>query len=59
MSSNKMKYFTVTTTSVVKAESKTQAQLVALRKRGVPGTVLTSSTNVDQIRAAEANSLTA
>lgn len=55
MSENKFKYFTVTTNTLVKASSKTDAQKLALGRRGVPGEVLFTSTDIDRISSAEAH----
>jgi hypothetical protein len=54
MSENKFKYFTVTTTSVVKANSKTDAQKLAMGRRGVTGEVLFKDVEIDRISAIEA-----
>lgn len=55
MSDNKFKYFTVTTTMLVKANSKTDAQNLAMNRRGVQGEVLFRSTDIDRISSAEAH----
>lgn len=55
MSDNKFKYFTVTTTTLVKANNKTEAQKVAMGRRGVAGEVLLTSTDVDRISSVEAH----
>jgi len=56
MSANKLKYFYVTTESVVAANNKAEAALVAKGKRGVPGKMLESWETIDRISAAEAKS---
>jgi hypothetical protein len=53
MAENKFNYFEVTTSYVVKAKNKTEAEKVALGRRGVKGEVITSKTNVDRISAVE------
>jgi hypothetical protein len=55
MSDNKFKYFAVTTTTLVKANSKTDAQKVAMNRRGVAGEVLFKSTDIERITSAEAH----
>jgi hypothetical protein len=55
MSENKFKYFAVTTTALVKANSKTDAQKIAMNRRGVPGEVLFQSTDIERITSAEAH----
>lgn len=55
MSDNKFKYFTVTTTTLVKANSKTDAENLAKNRRGVQGEVLFRSTDIDRISSAEAH----
>lgn len=59
MASKKFKYFTVTTTSVVRAPSKAEAEAVSRRKRGVNGDLLSSQVTVDRIPATTARSLSA
>lgn len=54
MSANKFRYYTVETTSVVKANSKTDAEAIARGRRGISGSVLSTETTVDRIAAAEA-----
>lgn len=54
MSDNKFKYFAVTTTTLVKANSKTDAQKVAMGRRGVSGELLFMSTDVERISSVEA-----
>jgi len=54
MSANKMKYFYVTTESVVTANNKTDASAIARGRRGVPGKRLDSWESVERISAAEA-----
>jgi len=55
MSENKFKYFAVTTTTLVKANSKADAQKIALNRRGVNGEVLFKSTDIERITSAEAH----
>lgn len=56
---NKFKYFTVTQTSIVKANNKTEALRAARSSRRVPQTeVLWSDSEVDRIPAVEAHSFT-
>lgn len=55
MSDNKFKYFAVTTTTLVKANSKNDAQKVAMNRRGTPGEVLFRSTDIERITSAEAH----
>ena len=54
MPENKFKYFTVTTTTLVKANSKTDAQKLAMGRRGVQGEVILKTTDVERISAVEA-----
>lgn len=58
MSDNKFKYFTVTTTSLVKANNKTDAQKIAMsnsrRPVGVAGELIYKEVDVDRISAEEA-----
>jgi hypothetical protein len=59
MSANKGKYFTVTTTQVVRANSITDAVTATQRKK-VPNTsVLTAWTSTERIPAAQAHELAA
>jgi hypothetical protein len=53
MAENKFNYFEVTTSYVVKAKNKSEAEKVALGRRGVKGEVITSKINVDRISAVE------
>ena len=55
MSDNKFKYFAVTTTTLVKANSKTDAQKLSNSRRGVAGEVLFKSTDIERITSAEAH----
>jgi len=57
MSSNKFNYYTVTTTTIVKANNKTDALAVTMNRRGVTGEILTREVYVDRIAAAEAHAL--
>ena len=54
MSDNKFKYFAVTTTTLVKANNKTEAQKLAMGRRGVAGEVLFNTTDIERISSAEA-----
>lgn len=58
MTDNKLNYFTVTTTAVVKAKNKTHAEKIAMSNRrttsGVPGELLYKDIDVDRITAIEA-----
>jgi hypothetical protein len=54
MSDNKFKYFTVTTTSLVKATSKTDAEKLAMGRRGVSGEVMFQDVEIERISAVEA-----
>lgn len=58
MADNKFKYFTVTTTSIVKAPNKASAEKIALSTRGkvsgVNGEMLYKDVEVDRITAVEA-----
>ena len=56
MSTNKSKYWTVTTTKVVRANNKTDAILVATtRKPAANAKVLTSFNDAERISAADAH----
>lgn len=54
MSENKFKYFTVTTTTLVKANSKTDAQKLAMGRRGITGEVMFQDVEIERISAVEA-----
>lgn len=54
MSDNKFKYFTVTTTSLVKANTKADAQKLAVGRRNVDGELLFKSTDIERISSVEA-----
>jgi hypothetical protein len=54
MSENKFKYFTVETVTVVKANSKTDAEKLAMGRRGVAGEVILKTTDVERISAIQA-----
>ena len=54
MSDNKFKYFTVETVTVVKANSKTDAEKLAMGRRGVAGEVILKTTDVERISAIQA-----
>jgi hypothetical protein len=57
MSANKFKYFTVTTTSIVKAPNKTIAEQIAMSARPnkltVPGELLYKDVEVERISAVQ------
>jgi hypothetical protein len=53
MSDNKFKYFEVTTTALVKANSKTDAEKLTMGRRGVQGEVLSKTTDIERISAIE------
>lgn len=60
MSDNKLKYWEVSTTQVVKARNKGEALRAATLRTRVPGTeVLVSETTADRISAVDAHELTA
>ena len=54
MSENKFKYFAVTTTTLVKANSKADAEKIAEGRRGVRGELLATYVDVDRISSIEA-----
>jgi hypothetical protein len=57
MSDNKFKYFSVTTTSVVKANNKTDAEKIAMgarRNSNVPGELVFKDVEVERITAIQA-----
>lgn len=54
MSDNKFKYYTVTTTTLVKAKNQTDAQKLTMNRRGVSGEVLFSDIDIERISAIEA-----
>jgi hypothetical protein len=58
MSENKFKYFTVTTTAVVKANNKADAEKIAMSNRrtikSTPGELLYKDMDVDRITAVQA-----
>lgn len=57
MSDNKFKYFSVTTTSVVKANNKADAEKIAMNTRrnpGVPGELIFKDVEVERISAMQA-----
>lgn len=58
MSDNKMKYWTVTTSRIVRANTKADALAAVQRKPANGAKVLNSMSSVDRISAAEANELT-
>ena len=53
MPENKFNYFEVTTSYIVKAKNKSEAEKVVLGRRGVKGEVITSKTSIDRIPAIE------
>ena len=58
MSDNKFKYFTVTTTAVVKANNKTDAEKIAMSNRrpvGTLGELIIKDVEIERILAAEAH----
>jgi len=58
MSDNKFKYFTVTTTALVKANNKTDAERMAMstgrRPAGVAGELIYKDVKIERISAVEA-----
>lgn len=54
MSENKFKYFTVTTTTLVKANTKADAEKLAMGRRGVTGEVMFRDVEIERISAVEA-----
>jgi hypothetical protein len=54
MSDNKFKYFTVTTTTLVKANNQGDAQKLAMGRRGVTGEVMFKDVEIERISAIEA-----
>jgi len=58
MADNKFKYFTVTTTTIVKANNKAEAEKLALSNKrslsGVPGELIYKDVEVERISAIEA-----
>lgn len=60
MSDNKFRYYRVTSETIVKANSKTDAQTLAGSSRSrVPGSVLTTESIVERIPATTAHAATA
>ena len=61
MSDNKLKYFTVTTTTVVRANNKADAEKIAASNRrkvtGIPGEGIVKQIEVDHISAAVAKQM--
>ena len=55
MSENKFKYFAVTTTTLVKAPSKADAQKLSENRRGATGEVLYISVDIERISSVEAH----
>lgn len=56
MSANKLKYFEVTTTAVVRANNMTDAEAIARGRRNIQGQVLVTDTDISRISANEAQS---
>jgi 23S rRNA G2445 N2-methylase RlmL len=57
MSDNKFKYFAVTSTTIVKANNKTDAEKIAMSNRrnaNVPGEVVFKDVEVERISASQA-----
>ncbi len=57
MSDNKLKYFTVTTTALVKANNKTDAEKIAMsssNRRSILGEVILKDVEIERISAVEA-----
>lgn len=54
MSENKFKYFVVTTTTLVKANTKADAEKLAMGRRGVTGEVMFNDVEIERISAVEA-----
>jgi hypothetical protein len=62
MSDNKFKYFTVTTTSIVKAPTKRDAETIATSNRRIPsvlGKLLSKDIIVERISAVDAHEMAA
>lgn len=59
MSDSKYKYYTVTTSKVVRANSQTEAVAAANGKRGLDAKVLSIDTEAFRISASEARTLSA
>lgn len=55
MSENKFKYFTVETVTLVKANTKSDAEKLANGRRNVRGEVILKTTDVERITAVEAH----
>ena len=55
MSENKFKYFTVETVTLVKENSKSDAEKLANGRRNVRGEVILKTTDVERIPAVEAH----
>lgn len=55
--SNKFRYYTVETSTVVKALNKTDARAVARGRRGVPGSVLDETVGIERVTAGEAKAI--
>ena len=59
MSDNKQNYYTVVSTTIVKAKNMTDAQSVASGRRGVTGKVVGKTTNVSRVTASVAQEILA
>lgn len=53
MSENKFNYFEVTTSLLVKAKNKSEAEKVALGRKNVKGEILSTNTDVERVSAVE------
>jgi len=53
MTDNKFNYFEVTTSLLVKAKNKSEAEKVALGRKNVKGEILSSNTDVERISAVD------
>lgn len=57
MSDNKFRYYQIDSTTIVKANNKSEAEAVSRGRRGVPGTTLATEVVVEQLTANEAREL--
>jgi hypothetical protein len=53
MSNNKLNYFEVTTSFLVKAKNKAEAEKVAAGRRNIKGEILSTQTDVERVSAVE------
>lgn len=53
MSDNKFNYFEVTTSFLVKAKNKSEAEKIALGRKNVKGNILSTNTDVERVSAVE------